>query len=664
MLIRDITPHKQAEVALQQAKDFAEQVIETANVIFLQLDTVGNIQKFNSAAEEITGYSFAEVRGKNWAEISVPRERYPYVWVEFNRLMAGGVPESFENPILTRQGEARQILWKNNILREGVEIVGIISFGMDITERKRAEEAVHESEEQYRALFEDSPISLWVEDFSDVKRRLDQLKEAGVEDLSAYLREHSGFVIECANHVRILDVNSAAAKLYHARDKSELMGSLTKVLPTIPVEQFEQELISLASGQLNFEREGVDQTLTGEKIYVSVRWTVAPGYEDTLARVIVSTIDLTERKQAEEMTLLQVQRLRALHAIDAAISSSSDLSLTLNILLDQVITQLNVDAAAVMLFQPISRTLVYAASRGFRSTAIREAKVRLGEGFAGKAILERRTIHVSNLMEAEGKLARAPLLIEEGFVEYYCVPLIAKGQVKGVFEVFHRGPLAPNSEWLDFLATLAGQTAIAVEDATLFESLQRSNQELFQAYDATIEGWSYALDLRDKETEGHTQRVTTLTVELASKFDFKEEQLIHVRWGALLHDIGKMGVPDNILLKPGKLTDEEWEIMRRHPAFALEMLAPIAYLKSSLDIPYCHHEKWDGTGYPRGLKGEVIPLAARIFAVVDVWDALTSDRPYRKAWSTEEATQYIKDQSGAHFDPQVVNVFLNMIAWR
>ena len=265
------------------------------------------------------------------------------------------------------------------------------------------------------------------------------------------------------------------------------------------------------------------------------------------------------------------------------------------------------------------------------------------------------------MRETAGEFTRALLLKEEHFIEYYGTPLIIKGEVKGVLEIFHRSPLESDLEWLDFLETLAGQAAIAIEDSTLFENLQRSNQELFQAYDATIEGWSHALDLRDKETEGHTQRVTQLTVELARKFGFTSEQLVNIRWGALLHDIGKMGVPDHILLKPDTLTDEEWEIMRKHPTFAFEMLSSIAYLKSSLDIPYCHHEKWDGTGYPRGLKGELIPLAARLFAVIDVWDALRSDRPYRKAWSMERTIEHIRSLSGTHFDPNAVQHFLEMI---
>jgi putative nucleotidyltransferase with HDIG domain len=181
-----------------------------------------------------------------------------------------------------------------------------------------------------------------------------------------------------------------------------------------------------------------------------------------------------------------------------------------------------------------------------------------------------------------------------------------------------------------------------------------------EAYDTTLEGWSAALDLRDKETEGHTQRVTRMTLKLAESMGFKQEQLVQVRRGALLHDIGKMGVPDRILLKPDKLTDEEWEVMRKHPIYAYQLLKGIAYLGQALDIPYCHHEKWDGTGYPRGLTGEEIPLAARIFAVIDIYDALTSDRPYRQGWTREKTLNHIRDLSGTHLDPQVVEAFLKM----
>jgi len=191
--------------------------------------------------------------------------------------------------------------------------------------------------------------------------------------------------------------------------------------------------------------------------------------------------------------------------------------------------------------------------------------------------------------------------------------------------------------------------------------LQEANAHILAAYEATIEGWSYALDLRDRETEGHSRRVTEWTVKLAQALDMSPDEIMNLRRGALLHDMGKIGIPDSILHKPAALTEEEWAVMRKHPQFVYDMLYSVEYLRPALDIPYCHHEKWDGTGYPRGLKGEGIPIAARLFAVVDVWDALTSDRPYRPAWSKAEALAYIHEQSGRHFDPQAVKLFFNVI---
>jgi HD-GYP domain-containing protein (c-di-GMP phosphodiesterase class II) len=201
------------------------------------------------------------------------------------------------------------------------------------------------------------------------------------------------------------------------------------------------------------------------------------------------------------------------------------------------------------------------------------------------------------------------------------------------------------------------------EDRKIAEdALVKLSEDLIFAYDATLEGWSNALELRERETAGHSQRVVELTVELARSFGINEETLKHMQRGALLHDIGKMGIPDSILLKPGPLTDEEWVIMRQHPLYAYRLLAGIPYLQPALDIPYCHHERWDGSGYPCGLKGKDIPLAARIFAIVDVWDALSSDRPYRPAWTADSILNYLKEQSGKHFDPEVVEKFMTAIS--
>ncbi|MFL5802377.1 MAG: response regulator [Roseiflexaceae bacterium] len=380
-------------------------------------------------------------------------------------------------------------------------------------------------------------------------------------------------------------------------------------------------------------------------------WELRPA-----AQIVVR--DITERQQAEALARRQIERLAALRTIDTTISSSLDLNVTLSVVLDQAVEQLQVDAAAVLLRKPYTQTLEYTAVRGLRKESLVRHSLHVGEGCAGLAALHRHMVRLPGAQADDGAGLQPPL--GEAFPNYFGVPLIVKGQVEGVLELFHRTIFEPDAEWLHFLETLASQAAVAIDQAMLLQSLRRSNVELMRAYDTTLEGWARALELRDKETEGHAQRVTDLTVLLARRMGIGEADLAHMRRGALLHDIGKMGIPDSILLKPGPLNEDEWAIMRQHPVFAYDLLAPVAYLGPALDIPYCHHEKWDGTGYPRGLKGEQIPLSARIFAVVDIWDALHFDRPYRKGWPEDRVREHIRVLSGTHFDPQIVKAFLRL----
>jgi len=260
-----------------------------------------------------------------------------------------------------------------------------------------------------------------------------------------------------------------------------------------------------------------------------------------------------------------------------------------------------------------------------------------------------------------GDFERKDLLNKEKFISYYAVPLIIKGTAKGVLELYSRRAIRADSGWMRFLEALAAEAAVAIDNTELFRQLQHSHDDLSLAYDATIQGWSKTLELRDLETKGHSERVVELTQALARKLNLPEDQMIHLRRGALLHDIGKTGIPDSILLKPGPLSDEEITIMQKHPEYAMRLLSSVPFLRPALDIPYCHHEKWAGGGYPRGLKGEEIPLAARIFSVVDVYDALRYERPYRYAWSKKRIFNYIRSRSGEDFDPQVVRAFLEIV---
>ena len=392
-------------------------------------------------------------------------------------------------------------------------------------------------------------------------------------------------------------------------------------------------------------------------LWIGRRTPLEPEEVQLLGALADISASAIQRMTLHEQTEVQLQRLATLRTIDLAISASLDLNVTLNVLISQSIQQLNVDAAAILLFDPHTQQLTYAAGHGLRTTTMDRLRLRLGEGLAGQIAAERQLRVVTDLSALPPATLKADLVQGEGFVVYVGVPLIAKGQLKGVFKILHRTPLRIAADWLEFVETLAGQAAIAIDNATVYADLQRSHTDLRLAYDSTLEGWSRALDLRDRETEGHTQRVTELSLRLGRVMGMRPEDLVQLRRGALLHDIGKMGVPDYILHKPGPLTDEEWVVMHKHPGYAYDMLAPIAYLQRALDVPRYHHEKWDGTGYPDGLSGLAIPQAARIFAVADVYDALRSDRPYRQGWSEAKARDYIMDQAGRHFDPEVVAAF-------
>lgn len=372
--------------------------------------------------------------------------------------------------------------------------------------------------------------------------------------------------------------------------------------------------------------------------------------------------DITSYKEAELKIRRQLGRMAALRSIDLAIASSLDLNLTLSMFLSQVKAQLGIDAAAVLILNPENQTLEFSAGLGFHSLALQRISLRIGEGYAGTAAARREIVHKENLPRRTTDFLRFPSFSREAFAEYYAVPLLAKGRVLGVLEIFHRSAINADADWLDFLEMLGGQAAIAIDSAMLFHNVERSNAELMLAYDATIEGWSRALDLRDRDSEGHTQRVSELTVRLARRMGIDETSVIHMRRGAILHDIGKMSIPDHILFKAGPLDESEWQIMRQHPSTAAQLLTPIPYLSPALSIPHYHHEKWDGNGYPVGLRGDEIPLPARLFAIIDVYDALTSDRPYRKAWPRQEAINYIRAESGKHFDPHLTEIFLSLIA--
>ncbi len=436
---------------------------------------------------------------------------------------------------------------------------------------------------------------------------------------------------------------------------ADLLGrNIRDVFPVKEANKIEQALshVQKTDGVATFQ---YSVTTTNTEFWFDARLTPS-----SPTQFIFTARDITECRTTESRLSQKVQQLSALRSLDLAIASGLELNLLLSMFLDQVSTLLHVDATALLLLNPKTNLLEYTSGKGFVSRTLQFTHLRLGEGFGGRVALERALVRVPDLQKEKTGFERSPFFEMEKFVSYYGVPLIAKGRVLGVLEIFQRSMLDPDVEWVNFLRMLAGQAAIAIDSANMFRELQISNLELNIAYDATIEGLSRALDLRDKETEEHTRRVTEITMRLADNLGVAESEHIHIRRGAILHDIGKVAIPDQILFKRGPLVEEEWKIMRRHPDIAMELLSPVTYLAPALDIPHWHHERWDGTGYPDHLYGEQIPFSARLFAFADVFDALTSDRPYRSAWRKQEALEYIREQSGRHFDPAIVPAFLDL----
>lgn len=421
-----------------------------------------------------------------------------------------------------------------------------------------------------------------------------------------------------------------------------------------------QKIMAAASNGRPYSVEYRIQHRNGNEVWVRDTGQAVYSSEGNLDLLEGFALDITREKECETLAQAKDKRFGALRNIDAAIITSFDPRVTFDVILDQIITHLNVHAADILVFDPHSQLLRFAAGRGFITNTLQFTNLRVGEGYAGQAALERRTIHIPDLTQDLGELTRSPKFSQERFVAYFGVPLIARGQINGILEVMHRQPFQPDSDWMEFLQVLAGQVAIAIDNTSLLEELQRTNAELSMAYDATLESWSMALELRDEGTQGRHQQLADITIKIAQALRINDSELMHIRRGALLHDVGKIAIPDSILKKPGPLSEQEWDIVKQHPSYAYQLLSPIPNLKSAIDIPYCHHERWNGSGYPRGLKERQIPLSARIFAVIDVWDALQSEKPYRRAWSPVEALEYIQINSGILFDPAVVETFLQM----
>jgi HD-GYP domain-containing protein (c-di-GMP phosphodiesterase class II)/PAS domain-containing protein len=659
-LAKELVEREQAELAVQESERKYRSIVEASpfgiHLYELRAPDCLIFAGSNSAADKILGLDHSKFVGKTIEEA-------------FPSLV------DTEVPIHYKEAAAKGISWRTEHFGYGASIFEIVAFQIsqnkmvvmfqNVTTRRQAEDALRSKTAELESLFSISSHLRMAQSADAMlplvlsEMRLILRSDANAVILLDQDEEHFRYALSdgplTVNDGAQFDVEESISGLILQTRQAYITDDLSSDPRKTTTLQGDDGLGPAVFVPVISESEFIGVLVCARNIGDDSQPYSAS--ETQLLTAIGEMVgNALRRARLYDQAMARLQHVQTLHSIDMAISANLDLSVILDVLLTRGTVQLNVDAACILLLNPHTHMLEYAAGNGIVAKEIKVARLRLGEGLPGRAAIDRKILYVPDLSKSDDLVRK--YLIEEGFVSYQASPLIAKGQLQGVLETFNRKSIVVNSEQTGFLETLATQAVIAIDNSQLFNDLQRSNFELEMAYDATIEGWSRALELRDQETEGHTLRVADMTIQLAQAMGVRGGELTHIRRGALLRDIGKMGIPDRILLKPGKLTAEEWEIMKQHTTYAFEMLWHIEFLRPAVDIPHCHHERWDGTGYPCQLEGEQIPLSARLFAVADVWDALTNDRPYRKAWTKEKALDYITTNAGKHFDPHVVETFL------
>lgn len=654
----DISARKQAEQALIHQQKYASAILSTVDALVMVLDRRGSIVSINPAGLHMLRTTSHELVDKSlWEVFSIPREA-TLSEENFNTLVETRTPLHNQDIWARHAGGRIWLSWSMNyLLDDDGQVTGVVGTANDVSERKireRQREAIAAIAGAVRA--------------TSTRQEIAELTLKVVDEFMQVESVAIGFVAPHMQHI-ILEHVTGTLKNRLLNQKLPMDNSISgevfrsgKPYLTNDLKSernfYTKDLLDSvnASAWIPLVAEGASMGV----IIVSSSRSIEQAEYNTLVPVADMAASAMQRAVLAEQMQQRLQHLTALRTINVSIGSSFDLRVTLNVLVNQIHTQLGVDAVDVLLLEPNTRLLKCVASNGFRSRAVDEMSFWLGEGLVGRIALERQPVQFFEPKGIASNFSNREWLALEEFVAYHAIPLLVKGEVKGVLETFHRAPYTGHNDFIQLLEALAMETAIAIDKSELLETLQRTNQDISIAYDKTIEGWARALEMRDQDTEGHTRRVAEWTTRLAQACGITGANLMHIRRGALLHDLGKIGVPDVILLKAGPLTEEEWVVMRKHPILVYEMLSSIEFLRPALDIPYCHHERWDGSGYPRGLRGEEIPIAARIFAVIDVWDALRHDRYYRKAWPEDETVAYIKEQAGKTLDPEIVGIFLDL----
>ncbi len=600
---------KRVEQALRRSQKRNELIVEAStDAIFVEtLD--GIILDCNSVATQLYGYSHEQLCQMTVRDL-VPAGTEP--------VMPGNIGQNLENQaalVETVNVRADDTVFPIELSMRLTTIEGdqvLVAYVRDITERKQAQNAIIESEAKFRDLAETTAAGIFI---------------------------HRG--------EKYLYVNPAWCQMtgYGANELKEIRV-FDKVSPELVEDLKERSRIHLRGAQDVDHYEIKFETRSREKRWFDVNSSLI-NYEGKTA-IISTALDVTERK-------LHEHEMEAIVQMSEILRAKTKLDEIPPTILEILPDLLNIEGALMITLDKKNKDLTrYYGSGSWK--ALEGITLQKDKGLAGYIINSGKP-YINHSAKTDEHF-EFPEMIQT-MTSIIGSPMIAQGKIIGALIV---GSSHRMEEFeIHLLMTITDIAAGGMHRAYLYEQTLEQTEELKNAYNATLEGWAHALELRDKETQGHSLRIANFTIRLARRMGFDENEIENLRQGALLHDIGKMGIPDTILLKPGTLTEMEWTIMRKHPAYARDMLLQIPFFKGSIDVPYSHHEWWDGSGYPQGLAGEQIPMAARIFAIVDAWDALISNRPYRKAWDRKEALAHIINQAGTHFDPDVVDAFVKLL---
>ena len=605
---RDITSRKRAESAIRENEVKFRAVAESTSAMIC-IHRGGKFLYVNPAYARVAGYSQEEMLELDYDFDLSMEDREVIKQRVAARLRGDTVQTRYEVKILDRKGRD---IWLDvtggMIMYQGAP--ALLNTAIDITERKRA--------------------------------------EANLKLQSTALEAAANAIVITDQNGKITWVNTAFTSLTGFSFNDSIGQDMHILYSGVQDQVFYNEMLGTIKSGRSWQGELINKRKDGSLYLEEMFITPVRDGKGSLSNYVAIKQDITERRHRQ-------QELETISLVSSALRTTNNRSGILDVIVQQMTELLNAVGITIAWLDPDNGGTTYLTGGGqWKSlTGKRSGK---GRGLVGKTI---RSGEPGIYPDAQNDPDFPSKELVREINSVVSSPLTVQGKTLGALVVGRNTRFS--DEELKLLRSISDMTASALNRAELIEQLRTQTAELAEAYDGTIEGWARAMELRDKETQGHSERVTEMTLQVARAMGLRGTDLEQIRRGVLLHDIGKMGIPDHILLKPGSLSEDEWQIMRRHPQYAYDMLSAVPYLRPAIDIPYCHHERWDGKGYPQGLKADKIPLYARIFAVVDVWDALTSERPYRPAWTEADALKHIQNQSGKHFDPHVVNVFLKIL---